>query len=109
MLASGGLGGPACSVLGCPTDAGLGCKCNQSVRESCREGIRLWYLQGPYATVMDSGEPPPLGTPCGNHGIAGQASLGQLRPPSSKDRATAMQHGHVVSDVANRLDLTNEG
>src|SRR5215218_8044929 len=82
---------------------------DQSASESCRKGIGLRYLHRPYPAVVDGGEPPAFGAPHGDYGVAGYPSFGQLRPPGHQDRATAVEHGHIVGDVANGLDLTDEG
>jgi hypothetical protein len=58
---------------------------------------------------MYRGEPPAFDGSYGDHGIAGQPSLRQSRPPGNKHRTVAMQHGYIVGDVPNGLDLTAEG
>lgn len=95
-------------VLGCPPDARSGGKSNQSARETGGEGVGLRDLYGTHAAVVDRGEPPAFGTSYGDNGVPGKSALRELRSPSNKDRASAMQYGDIVGDVPNGLDLADE-
>jgi hypothetical protein len=57
---------------------------------------------------MDRGKPPVLWASHGDQRVARQPALGQFGPPRNEDRSVAMEHGNIVSDVTNGLDVTDE-
>ena len=97
-----GLATPGCAnTLSCPSHASSGSGRNQSVRKPCGERVWLRYAHGSNSTVMDSGEPPALSTSYGNQGVASQAAFRQSGSPRDQDRAVAVEHRNIVSDITN--------